>query len=76
MFKLLLWAALIALAVYYWKRKIARPRPVDNARDANHDLPMVRCANCSVHLPENRAFAQGAEWYCCPEHRQLGSKPS
>jgi uncharacterized protein len=30
---------------------------------------MVRCRWCDVHVPENEALRDHAEWFCCAAHR-------
>ncbi|MBP5097837.1 PP0621 family protein, partial [Pseudomonas protegens] len=34
--------------------------------------PMVRCAHCGVHLPQDRALSQSQQWYCSQAHLQQG----
>ena len=65
--RLLFWAALIGLVVWWWRRKMAPPAPP--AADSRA-LPMVRCAECGVHLPKQEALLAGAKWYCCAAHRR------
>ena len=35
---------------------------------------MVKCAQCGVNLPRSEAIYSGGEFYCTPEHKQLGKK--
>ena len=35
---------------------------------------MVKCAHCGVNLPRSEAIYSGGEFFCTPEHRQLGKK--
>jgi uncharacterized protein len=35
---------------------------------------MVKCAHCGVNLPRSEAIYTGGEFYCTPEHKQLGKK--
>ena len=65
MVRLLFWIALIAAAVWLWRR-INRPstRPAEPEQAA----PMVRCAQCGVHVPRDKALPQGQHWYCSQAH--------
>ncbi|SFW84256.1 hypothetical protein EDB98_12047 [Pseudomonas fluorescens] len=33
---------------------------------------MVRCAQCGVHLPRDRALALEQQWYCSQAHLEQG----
>lgn len=35
---------------------------------------MVRCAHCSVHLPQSEAYFDGQHTYCSEGHMKLGVK--
>jgi uncharacterized protein len=35
---------------------------------------MVKCAQCGVNLPRSEAIFSGGEFFCTPEHKQLGKK--
>jgi uncharacterized protein len=35
---------------------------------------MVKCAHCGVNLPRSEAIYSGGEFFCTPEHKQLGKK--
>jgi uncharacterized protein len=35
---------------------------------------MVKCAHCGVNLPRSEAIYAGGDFFCTPEHRQLGRK--
>lgn len=35
---------------------------------------MVKCAHCGVNLPRSEAIYSGGDFFCTPEHRQLGRK--
>lgn len=73
MLRLLIWAALIAAGVWFWRKykaSIAPPKqPVDPSAQ-----PMVRCAHCGVHLPKDRALSQQQAWYCTQNHLEQGPK--
>ncbi|WKW34976.1 hypothetical protein KIH13_27655 [Pseudomonas viridiflava] len=73
MLRLLMWAALIAVVVWFVKRLLNPPKP--KSRPAPPDTtaaPMVRCAQCGVHLPRDRALSQEQQWYCSEAHRLEG----
>ena len=73
MVRLLFWIALIAAAVWLWRR-INRPAP--SAREPEQPAPMVRCAHCGVHVPRDKAIAQHAQWYCSQTHLDQDSSQS
>ncbi|MGY2291430.1 PP0621 family protein [Pseudomonas sp. SDO528_S397] len=73
MVRLLFWIAVIAAAVWFW-RKFKSP-PAQGQRPAEPGpTPMVRCAHCGVHLPQDRALSQRQEWYCTQAHLEQGPK--
>lgn len=74
MFRLLFWIALIAAAVWLWRRlkKPAASTQATPREDA--PAPMVRCAQCGVHVPRDKALAQGAQWFCSQAHLDQGSQ--
>ncbi|WP_104205170.1 PP0621 family protein [Billgrantia saliphila] len=43
----------------------------DSMADDNHRVEgqMVRCAWCSVHVPESEALRDKGEWFCSSAHR-------
>jgi len=71
MLRLLFWIALIAAAVWLWRKlkAPAAPAPSSRERDA---APMVRCAHCGVHLPRDRALNLQQQWYCSQAHLEQG----
>ncbi|WP_043308907.1 PP0621 family protein [Pseudomonas sp. ML96] len=68
MFRLLFWIALIAAAVWLWRRFNRPARPTPSATQEHEAAPMVRCAQCGVHVPQDKALPQGAQWYCSQAH--------
>ena len=73
MVRLLFWIALIAAAVWLWRRfKSSQRRP--NPPTEQDATPMVRCAHCGVHIPRHKALPQQQHWYCSQNHLQLGAK--
>lgn len=74
MIRLLFWIALIALAFWLWRTFKASKS--SSVRPSGNTLPMVRCAHCGVHLPSDRALANGVDWYCSTAHLKLGPASS
>jgi uncharacterized protein len=74
MFRLLFWIAVIAAAVWLWRRlhRPTRPTPKPDTSAA----PMVRCAHCGVHVPREHALLADQRWYCSQAHLEQGSHPS
>jgi uncharacterized protein len=70
LFRLLLLIAIIFAAIWLWRRVTApaqRPRkPQDSPQ------PMVRCAHCGVHIPQQHALSQEQNWYCSQAHLEQG----
>ncbi len=48
-------------------------KPPEAAREQTVE-DMVKCAQCGVNLPRSEAIYSGGEFYCTPEHKQLGKK--
>ena len=71
MVRLLFWIALIAAAVWFW-RKFKRPAAAPRAPNEPATTPMVRCAHCGVHLPRDRALNLQQQWYCSQAHLEQG----
>ena len=73
MVRLLFWIAIIAAAVWFW-RKFKSPA-AKQQRSAEPDAAlMVRCAHCGVHLPQNHALSSGQAWYYSQPHLEQGPK--
>ncbi|ROM57507.1 hypothetical protein BK648_01640 [Pseudomonas poae] len=75
MVRLLFWIAVIAAAVWFW-RKFKSPTAKQQRSSELDATPMVRCAHCGVHLPQDRALSVRQEWYCTQAHLEQGPKPS
>ena len=74
MFKILLLIAIgfVVLAVIRtYQRSLNKPSTP--ARDQTVE-DMVKCAHCGVNLPRSEAIYSGGEFFCTPEHQQLGKK--
>ncbi|GGK01688.1 PP0621 family protein [Pseudomonas matsuisoli] len=69
MLRLLFWIAVIALVVWYWRRKKrATARTNETNVRPEEPAPMVRCATCGVHVPQQQALLQDQKWYCSHTH--------
>lgn len=71
LFRLLFWIILIAAAFWLWRR-IMRKRPHDKKAEQT-TLPMVRCAQCGVHVPRAQALQNQDRWYCSRAHLEQDS---
>ncbi|MHC8307375.1 PP0621 family protein [Pseudomonas sp. PB3P13] len=70
MLRLLFWIALIAAAIWLWRKfKGSNSSRSTAEKDA---APMVRCAHCGVHLPRDRALSLEQQWYCSQAHLEQG----
>lgn len=71
--RLLLWAALIAAVIWFWRRWQRDDSRTEKTAEPSSQ-PMVRCAQCRVHLPQDQAVSDNDQWYCSQEHRLKGPK--
>lgn len=71
MLRILFWIALIAAAVWLW-RKLKRASSTPGSAREQDAPPMVRCAHCGVHLPRDRALTLEQQWYCSQAHLEQG----
>lgn len=66
---------IIGLVVYAlirnYQRSLGKPAAPAN-KHAVED--MVKCAQCGVNLPQSEAIYSGGDFFCTPEHKQLGKK--
>jgi uncharacterized protein len=75
--RVLFWLALIVLVVMALRAKSARPSassgpirrdmPGGGARPSQH---MVSCAQCGLYIPAPEAVGEGAQVFCCEQHRR------
>ncbi|WP_295514162.1 PP0621 family protein [uncultured Pseudomonas sp.] len=76
--RLLLWLVLLG-ALFWMVRRWWRGKTQPQATKARPlpPNPMVRCAHCGVHVPQERALPDGdhQRWYCSAEHRRLQHEP-
>ncbi|MCL5060278.1 MAG: hypothetical protein M1449_07095 [Candidatus Thermoplasmatota archaeon] len=74
MLKILLLIAIgfVVLALFRaYQRSLGKP-----SASAREDVveDMVKCAHCGVNLPRGEAIFSGGDFFCTPEHKQLGKK--
>ena len=76
--KYLLWAAVIYLAWRWFSASRASRSSAPTAEAAGAAArgedaePMVKCAQCGVHLPLSEALAgSGEQFFCSESHRNL-----
>jgi uncharacterized protein len=68
MFRLLFWIVVIFAAIWLWRRFKTPSTPRSQPRQQDETQPMVRCAQCGVHVPRNHALSQDDRWYCSRAH--------
>lgn len=74
MFKILLLIAIgfVVLALFRaYQRSLGQP---PSSARGNTVEDMVKCAHCGVNLPRSEAINSGGDFFCTPEHLQLGKK--
>ena len=54
-----------------YKRSLDKPQAPTRSQAAED---MVKCAHCGVNLPRSEAIYSGGDFFCTPEHRQLGKR--
>lgn len=68
--KLLVLAVVVFAGLTLWRRLQAKRSSRNNTSSgANTPETMVRCQQCRIHIPQNRALRSDRHWYCCVEHR-------
>lgn len=72
LFRLLFWIALIAAAFWLWRRLTQKKAPTTQQQGS---LPMVRCAQCGMHVPQDQALQSQGRWYCSQAHLEQDSTP-
>lgn len=66
---------IIGLVVYALIRNYQRSLNKSAASAHEHTIEnMVKCAQCGVNLPRSEAIYSGGDFFCTPEHKQLGKK--
>ncbi len=72
MFRLLVWIILISIAIWLWRRLKGKTTQPNATPEAN--LPMVRCQQCGVFIPQTQAIQAGNDWYCSRAHQEQHCK--
>lgn len=54
-----------------YQRSLIKPPAPRNEKSAED---MVKCAHCGVNLPRSEAIYSSGDFFCTPEHKQLGKK--
>lgn len=54
-----------------YQRSLNKPTARTDERAVEN---MVKCAHCGVNLPRSEAIYSGGDFFCTPEHKQLGKK--
>ncbi|WP_420824383.1 PP0621 family protein [Stutzerimonas kirkiae] len=70
--RLLLWVALIGAIIWLWRRATRKPKLRPEQPTAQ---PMVRCATCGVHVPQDQALQSERQWYCSKAHLPRNGQP-
>lgn len=69
---LLIAIAFVVLAIIRaYQRSLNKPAASSGERAVED---MVKCAQCGVNLPRSEAIYSGGDFFCTPEHKQLGKK--
>lgn len=68
MTRLLFWIALFILAWWLWRKATRPSRPAAEKPGEEQTVPMVRCAQCGVHVPRSNALQDEQNWYCSRTH--------
>lgn len=72
MFRLLFWIALIAIAIWLYRRNKTRAASPKQSKHASQ--VMVRCAHCELHVLQQEALERAGNWYCSSQHLELGPR--
>jgi uncharacterized protein len=75
MVRLLFWIAVIAIAVWLWRRYKRANEARSQTRTMDEPSPMVRCDTCGVHVPQQQALPLGRKWYCSQAHLPASETP-
>ncbi len=71
MFRLIFWIALIAIAIWLYRRM---KTPTERPQGTEKSQAMVRCAQCDLHILQREALERTGHWYCSAQHRELGPR--
>ncbi len=70
LFIILLLVLLLALVRRFLPGKPDTPDEPDEPRIAK----MVRCDYCRIYIPQTSAIKHAERYYCCDEHKSMGSE--
>jgi uncharacterized protein len=73
MFKFLLLVALIAVAIWLY-RKSNGSRPASPPQPPPDPENMVICGHCGIRFPASESSLDADIHYCCDEHRRAGPR--
>ena len=68
--KLLVVLLAVLAGVWLWQRGRQRQVPPPTRPGPAPALPMVRCARCGTHVPDNEAITGRRGTYCSIAHRR------
>lgn len=51
-----------------WKKYRPAGKVTAKPHPQSDELPMVRCQQCGVHLPQSDALHHNNQWYCNEQH--------
>lgn len=68
MTRVLFWIALFILAWWLWRKATRPARTSTQEPREEQTVPMVRCAQCGVHVPRSNALQDEQNWYCSRAH--------
>lgn len=69
--RLLIVIILLVAGFWLWRR-LTRRR--DDGRPPQTTLPMVRCRQCGVHVPQDQALQADGKWYCSRAHLEQDNR--
>ncbi len=69
--RLILFAIIIGGGIWLWRRINSRS---STPAQSTQTQPMIRCAQCDVHVPHERALQKDQHWYCSSQHLAQGPK--
>lgn len=74
-FLLLLLVVLVVVGVMAARGRRREPPPDTRRQPGTGGAPMIACAHCGVHLPQQDALQDDrGRSYCGEEHRRLGGR--
>lgn len=69
MWRLIFLGFIVGLIIYLLKRQVQAGLSKPNVSNENKNIEdMVKCAQCSVHLPRSEAYMAAGEFYCSKAH--------